>query len=628
MKINKLFAGTAMMLLMASCASDEPATTPAVTDDNGSTMYLSINISDANSARSRADESTSYYDHDGKTSTGNEGDYVFGDAKEHDVYRADFLFYDRDGRFVTRANVWDTANATEVPNVEAMGKHTLVLRNLTKKNLPEYVITVLNAPEDFARTVELNNWDMEQTRMQQMNIVTKSENTEYFIMSTTSFFNGDDTDTERYEDVKYYATKLKATDFLTEVPTAEAAESSRVEIYVERLAAKFQLKGLDANAVKTIQITLAGEDNNANGNVEGVASASTNVYVKILGYGLTAQEKKSYLSKNIDGLKNDNGMWATWNDAPFFRSYWAKSLGYDSADSVLKYTTFPEAKNNPAQAIYGYETTRALNIVRNNDKDKKLYQNRVTNLLITARVYSDEACTKPLDLVEFNGVYFKKDQYVKYVLGKLLAGGKLQFWTNEQETGTKTITEETPEGTVTREVTTYKYDALDAADFTWAKADIAGTTGVIVVKFAPLDANVKLYKKGANWKEGDRLVEATAAELNAQLANFNESSYAHGFNGGSMFYSIPVEHLLGKNLNSSYKVDAVGEYGIVRNHWYEITVDKVMHLGQGVFQPGDIEGSEETEELIPNEDDDKERFALSAAIRVLSWKIVRQSVDL
>lgn len=619
-KFSYLMMGFAA-LSFAACSSDEPAQAPSQ-DADGTTMYLNINITDANKAQyapSRA------YTEDGEEVTnGKEGDYEFGSMTEHDVNRADFLFYDAAGRFITRANVWKADGGTQAPNIEYMGTNTLVLRNLTKNNLPAYLITVLNAPVDFSQKVEANNWSMDETRKQQFEIRTGDN----FVMSTTSFFNGN---AERYDNEHYYATKLKTTDFMIEPPTAEDVRNNAINVYVERLAAKFSLKNLSIEGTYPVDVTIAGLENGANGKVDAETgnveddypSASTTVYVKILGYGLTGQEKASYLSKNLDGFayNNEPSLWENWNNPGFYRSFWGKSLSYGEAKPNLNYCTFAQAKNDPANPIYGYETTNTADNIRIADSNA-LIQSNVTNILITAAIYADEECTTPLDLVEFNGVYFTKDQYMKYVLGKLLAANGLQYWKDEVvTTGTETQTD--PDGKpIEVEVTKYSYTALSIDDFTCDWAAAGQGTGSIVIKYTPAEGTT-LYKKGENYQDGDRLTPATANDVNAELAAFNEQSTATAFNGGSMFYTVPIEHLLSTDQTSDYKVYEEGNYGIVRNHWYQLTINKVLSLGHGVFNPGDEDG----EELVPP-NEKEQRFALAAKINILSWKIVEQGAEL
>lgn len=627
-KLSKLMMGLAA-LSFAACSSDEPAPTPAPGDGEGTTMYLNVNITDANSARSRA----AGYDEDGKPKDpAEQGDYVFGDGTEHAVNKADFFFFDEDGRYVTRANVWKAATGTDAPNIEYMGANTLVLRNLTKDNLPVYVVTVLNAPADFAETVETNNYSMEQLAKQPFAIKTGSN----FVMSTTSFYDAEDT--ERYDNEHYYATKLKTTDFMTEVPSAADVKANAVKIYVERLAAKFEITGLTPDGVFPVDVTIAGKPNGENGsiadpsddpNVEDgeIPSASTKLYVKILGYGLTGQETTSNLSKNIEDftttLNAATTPWATWNHPEFYRSYWGKSVNYGKEAPALSYTKFEDAQNAVNTAIYGYETTNSLNNLRDNATNKNLKTDLVTNFIFTAQVFSDADCNNPVDLVEFDGVYFTLDQYKKYVLGKLLAGNKLQYWKDEES---KTTMGEDENGKPV-EITTYTYKPLSIEDFTcdWTSDETSTANGAIVIEYKPADG-VIIYKNGEGWKEGQQKTVASAADVNAELANFNEQTPATGFKNGSMYYNVPIEHLntTTENANQSknYKIDAEGQYGVVRNHWYQLKVNKVITLGHGVFKPT----GDNAEELKPQPTTDK--FALAAQINILSWKIVQQSVDL
>lgn len=90
MKFKSLFLTTAAAMAFAACSSDEPSNggNNGTTPDEGSTMYLTVNITDAN-ATGRADE----------------GDLVPGTADEHAVNTAHFFFFDKDKMFVTEANV-------------------------------------------------------------------------------------------------------------------------------------------------------------------------------------------------------------------------------------------------------------------------------------------------------------------------------------------------------------------------------------------------------------------------------------------------------------------------------------------------------------------------------------------
>ena len=104
-----------------------------------------------------------------------------------------------------------------------------------------------------------------------------------------------------------------------------------------------------------------------------------------------------------------------------------------------------------------------------------------------------------------------------------------------------------------------------------------------------------------------------------------------------MYYNIPIKHLRGGEMLTEkvptdayyYSVnDAEGnlvfalreaDYGVVRNHYYQITVNKIANLGKAVSN-GD-------EDIIPNTDF-SELYYVGASINILSWKIVNQGVNL
>ena len=87
-----------------------------------------------------------------------------------------------------------------------------------------------------------------------------------------------------------------------------------------------------------------------------------------------------------------------------------------------------------------------------------------------------------------------------------------------------------------------------------------------------------------------------------------------------MYYNIPIEHLRndGKYTDENYE-DKEGNYGVVRNHYYIIEINSISNLGKAVNDP--------KENIVPNDDDTK-NYYVAAKINVLSWKVVRQTVEL
>ena len=596
MKFKSLFLTTAAAMAFAACSSDEPSNggNNGTTPDEGSTMYLTVNITDAN-ATGRADE----------------GDLVPGTADEHAVNTAHFFFFDKDKMFVTEANVWNggTSGDFENHNVEFQSNNVLVLKNLTQKNLPKYLITVLNAPADLLSYIRETPRTMDEVRNFCTNLTWK--NGESFVMSTSSFTGGATEFPGLYEDACYYANVIKESFLKTEPVNASTVPAADVvKIYVERLAAKYTISLPEGNPFK-VDVTIAGNENNNNveGGLPGTIG-STPVWVKIENFGVTGTEPTSYLSKNLDGVTNP---FDAWNIAALHRSYWGKSVNYDNKDFKLNYATFPTVTGDINGAVYSNETTADYTVIHN--ASNILTPSRVTNVVFKATIYADEACSTPLDLVLFSGVYYKKDQFIPYILNRLNATDQLNYYIK-----TGTASEENEDGTLN----TANYTQVSKDNVDYAK-DTAHGTGIFKL-VSKLGADTQLYQLVTeNGKLVAKAVATSAFEtaLNSYFTNEWPSAYT----GGASVYYVPVEHFEGKdagfNGNYNYTVTKDGQYGVVRNHWYQIEVSKVFRLGQGVFDPSN--GS--TEELIPS-DPSKETFGMAANINILSWKVVKQSVDL
>lgn len=609
--MNKLFTFLASAALVGSftaCSSDEPAkgADQGTNPEDGTTMYLNVNISDANSM-SRAEE----------------GDLVAGDKTEHDIKTAHFFFFDADGMFVTQANIWTGGSAVEDekdivedqvgPNIEFKGNNVLVLKNLTKNNLPKYLITVLNAPTSLITYIEATPRSMTAVRNELMNCRTDKG---LFTMSTSSFYGQPQGETDRYEDGKYYATVLKTTDFYTE-PKTTISDDEAVKVYVERLAVKYTIDGITGRNPFEVDVTIAGNSNDqvnpdeTNTENPGTGIAATKVKVTLLNFAVTGVEENSYLSKNLDDFSASNPAWAitkgAWNIADLHRSYWAQSPNYNVADN-LTYPTFTEVDSTLVKPYYSNETTKDWNLLSNNGV---LNPSQVTNIVFTAQVTeSTDEGDKPLDLVLFSGVYYRTEQFPAYIFNRLNSvDNRLNFY---RWTATEEVTEEG-----LKKAENFKQVSTD--DVTIVKKN-DGKTGTIEFK-SNIGNDTKLYaKNGSEFS----LIENGAAEFEKTVNKFFAAEPATKYTDGKMYYTIPVEHLLSpEGAKNNYKITTNGEWGVVRNHWYQITVDKLFRLGQGVFDPN--EGS--TEELIPD-NPNKETFAMGAQVKILSWKIVKQTVDL
>lgn len=617
MKLSNVILGLGVIALMSACSNDEPATGGAE-KPVGNKTFLQINIATAPDSRAADDDAN----------------YVYGSASEHEVVDAQFFFFDEAGLYVGKAQRWDGGSEGTTNNVEWIGKNVIVLDNQESNTYPTWVMTVLNAP-DFsvpARSTlaqasrELRNWS---------NSVSGKD---YFVMSTTSFYGLPQADPDHYGDDYYYATKLKDTDFLTYDPATGVPDASDVstvvDIYVERLAAKVQLtfeaEEGNSNLVETLadgsqifktDVTIMGEPNTGVGNT---GLAATEVYVKVFGWDLSATAPQSYLSKQLKAEWLEQAPWAEWNFPNRFRSFWAESTVYDQTNPTLNHKKYNDlgltltntAADNarPTNIAYCNENTNtAENVTVNNLP----VAGRTTSVLLKAQLCIKDAQGNYVGLngIKYNGSIFTYERYKDYILDQINKGiGALNIWTKGDDNQYTQIDGNSVKFMLASAVLA---DENLATIFN-SHSDLTGTGKVLLV--ANLDPNTTYYAKGDNDEQGNPTFTAItnpAYVLNQLLAEVQklpaEAFGGEGDEAGAMYYTIPVEHETSVGNNPV----ATGYYGVVRNHWYQLSVSNIVRLGHGVFDP-------ENEDIIGDEPENP-RYYVAARINILSWKIVKQN---
>lgn len=583
------FIGIASALILAGCSDEiNPANQGNQEELAENSAFLKIRISDVMT---------------GGQTKAQAGDFEVS-TTEHDVANADFYFYDQAGTFVTKANVWaDGQNVSdENGNVEFNGNTVVVLKGLTQKNFPEYLVTVLNGDGRYGQTLD----EMEALLSTTDETATDGgfKAGENFIMTTSSYVHSDGT--------PYFVTKLEDGNFAKDPGNIEKP----VTVYVERLAAKVRLSFTENAAgaknplvpvaieglknTYKMNVTIAGDDNKEEENTEDKNPShigSEEIVLHFTGWNLNATARKSRLMKNIDtewaGSRFNFGM--SWTDEGNHRSYWGKSYNYDiasytypgedgatKATDALHYVSANES--NPIdEAIYCAENTNTSEIVSANPASA------ITSAVLYAEVLDGKG--NALNLVRFSGLFYEESQYITYVLGNLKKTGKFEYYTkgDTDESGTH-------------------YNPVTPAD-----AQIVNIGNGNVNVQLTFDEGTELYDKDGN-VIGDGLKNANKA-----LADFNGTNKAIAYKGGKMYYNVPVEHYNNDKIADSKIPEA--RYGIVRNHVYVLNITSLSNLGKGIFDADEV--------IIPDDPvKEKELYQVGANIKVLSWKVVNQNVEL
>lgn len=606
MQANKFFLGLFVCASLYACSDDDSGViqndTPKVfTSDEA---YINVSISDAGSLT---------------RGTTTDPGYEYGIASEHAVKNAYFYFYDANRQYVAQGSAWNggTESTGAATNIEFKGNNVVVLKGLKDKGYPKYMVTVLNGTSTF----KYGNTLEEMEKALSGGIYTKIDDTNYFIMSTTSFKH------EAADNLagKYFVTEVKESDFRTEpIPDdyEETTEES-VKVYVERLAAKVTLDVDLSNETKTIEgktyykikasVAGLGNDDDANaGNTN--QTAAEDLLVHLYGWKLNATANNSYMMKNINEEWTDADLGFAWNKPADFRSFWGKSFNYGKGDyptsagdlyddeelvqnEYLTYVNLKTDLTELGESAYCAENTNTSDIVTNN------FPSAVTSILLEAGVCNMDG--EPLDLIRFNGLLFTQKTFPQYILNVMNAKGDLNVWydsTPDETDGTKK-----------------QYKQIDENYVTLVHV-VDGEANVQLKETGNPDLYIRTTKtvEGKDVPEFTKMNDSDLANVNTRMAA--ESGDAIGYKGGLMYYNIPIEHL-----NNSVVVDnqiPEAKYGVVRNHHYVVTVNKLESVGHGIFDP------DEDEVIVPGGGPEDKTYYVGTNINILSWKIVNQNVDL
>ena len=389
--------------------------------------------------------------------------------------------------------------------------------------------------------------------------------------------------------------EVKEDNFSLEPMTDVNAIANTVTVYVERLAAKVTLSVSDqlvrdANGRYPIKVTVVGENNSA---VSGDI-ASEDLYVELLGWKLNATAKRSYMVKNIDATWTNDELGFTWNRPINYRSHWGQSFNYgfsgypENAAGVpanseyLNYVDLENGLTALGTPAYCAENTNSSTVVSAN------FPSAVTSILLKARVY--DASGNALNLVRYNGMLFKQDSFLEYVLSVLKARNQHTVW---YENG------KDDQGNT-------KYTQIGKE---YVKLENMGD-GEVKVVFVNENETPLYAEDGSDCS--DQIITALNDDLAAASAG------ATAYDGGLMYYNIPIEHLNNAGVAENETIPEA-KYGVVRNHHYVVTIDKLEKIGKGIFVGN--------EKIVPGYPDD-DTYYVGAKINILSWKIVSQNVEL
>lgn len=579
---------SALMLTVASCSSEDVAGVDAQ-NGKGTTSFLAVNIENVGSAPA----SRSYQQGDGT--------YEDGTEAESKINNVRFYFFNGDGTPYLLVNknsekqpvnfldqTVETDGNDHDHTAETKTKAVLVLNGETKA-VPASVIAVIN-PEVLDNTT-LKTGTMTLSELRTSAIGSKFyDNTNGFVMSNSVYESaGQDVCSTPVANNVY--------------ATPDEAKQKPVDIYVERVNAKVNAK-IDAtykregetewawttNAdgkcqikVGDIEVTTYAENTNA------IPTTNTYpVYAVVQGWQLADANGKAEVCKQINTswYAGELGI-SPWTTSDYHRCFWSKSVPFTSgAQGGANHPVNPKFEDIN-QSLSGDFSTTPVYTLPNTPAEvianPTTSANNLTKLIVAAKlVYKDGDTYKPAQVCQYRGLTLLGEEAVK----KHIAGGFAQYF---KKTTTAT-------GDV--------YKSIEASDI--AFKTVSGSSEVKDYEVvATLASTVgELYVKNGETTYNSVTKEAVNAALAKETAQVRSTD-------GATYYYTPIKHLgdAGK----------LGEYGIVRNHSYQVIIQNIKGFGTPVYDPTKV-----IDPMIPSDDN----TYLAASIKVLSWRVVSSKVDL
>ena len=392
------------------------------------------------------------------------------------------------------------------------------------------------------------------------------------------------------------ATIKTLADVTSNIYTTEAEAKSKpaAEIYVERAVAKVTVQSKSkTNALEV----------------------NKNISYKLYNWAVDNTNKKSYIVRQYDN---------NWN-----------KLYSDKAAGANKYRFVWDTPVNPnaAEANKRYRTAFAQDPEYATTTDSTKYNQMANNASMTLKTTFGNEHPQYCNENTFKVTAQNQDQTTRVVLGvQMSAPGETTYGAdlytvngNKEVVYTEASLTERLKNILLQESDVKDWVAKHATDASFDitfDTDKAGETTITKATFKG-----KTTTPGAT----EEKLESFTTKLDKALPNIVR------YKGGVAYYAVRIKHFgdtdtpwnvegqgvkAGDNNNiypsaTGANIDwFLGRYGVVRNNWYDISVNKIQTLGDATIP------------AFTNDPDDVLENYISVSINVLSWSKHSQSADL
>ena len=500
--------------------------------------------------------------------------YEEGTTAERAIKTAYFFFFDENGNPFNVVGGPETAPGATAPGG---GKNhlSLIIGDTTGKVDPNVsdiknAVLVLNTYKGVypSKIVAVLNWTPEDKAYSLKDLhdelASLGNDTNGYVMSNSVYMDG----ANKMVD----ATPLTADNIKT---SSTDALASPVNIYVERIAAKVVLTASGKVAETDNIFKLRNETP-----FKPVGGSDIEVYMQLHGWELYNDYSTSSLIKNINTEWSADDLGLTWNDSPYYRCYWAMSQSSELNDS------FSWSYTSGGTTNYGFAVGSATYCGENTNGETLR-----TKVILKGQLMQKNGDNyEPLEIASWYGNEYAGEQALRTAVANSL---KYTLYSSTDGTSFSSIEPEDLQCVAGAKVGAQAYEvgfqlSTDGQSKTWYQYSSANG-------YQPLGAI-----------DSDENKTAT----NAYLKSVEPALL---YTQGMTYYTVDIKHLgaTGK----------IAEYGVVRNHVYQIDIESIKGYGSPVFSGlSNIETPEFPEKYTDS--------YVAARINVLSWKVVKQGVDI
>ena len=568
MKISKLFPFACVALMMSACASDKEEIGNG-TKPGSDPQYLAVNIVNV-----------------GATPTTRAAEYENGTAGESTIKKVRFYFFNDDGspyliknpgvagvegggekNWLEASPADDTTSGT--PSQTEKITQTVLVINGVQSAAPAAIVAVVN-PETVDAATLKNGETMRLSELRYSAVGSQfykkdATGVSDFVMSNSVYVNAG-------EDV---CASLVAGHVTT---SAETAKTKPVDLYVERVVAKVTAD------VKNSAFEL-GNGTNWAADKYGTKTAvgktgDYDVYAVIDGWGLADENSKAEVEKQVDKTWTNGTLGFTpWTTADYHRCFWEASVAFDAGAGGNRPVnpTFNQLKAKMQDVLYTLPNTPGSKVtdLKNND---------LTKFAVAATLkYKDAAGNwHNAEICRYNGVSILGIDNLKRQVALTFS----QYYTSTDATN---------------------YTQLSKDDIDFKDPDGTMQQYRVTPTLANDPAGTKKYYTKTNTGTTPTFREVNKADVLAAI----EADKAEIRRDGRAYYYVPIKHIGGPG--------ELAEYGIVRNHFYKITLTGIKGFGTPVYDPDKV-----VDPIVPT----YENTYLAARVQVLQWRVVNQNASL